>query len=68
MPFKDLLIAEVPACDVVVEPDAVCAAELGDDVHNLSLLLWREHVFTMMNPIIRAVTSTEEGMYTLASL
>ena len=52
--------AEVPACHVVVEMDALGAAELGDDLHDLILLLWRKQVFTMMIAVIRATAATKE--------
>ena len=52
--------AEVPACHVVVEMDALGAAELGDDLHDLILLLWQKQVLTVMIAVIRPVTTTEE--------
>ena len=54
------LLPEVPGLDVVVETDAIGAAELGDDLHDLILLLWRKQVFTMMIAVIRATAATKE--------
>ena len=49
-----ILSSEIPACFVVVEFDAICTAEVGEDLHDVILLLGCEHVFTMMETIIRA--------------
>ena len=43
-----LHLSEVPGFDVVVETDAIGVAELGDDLHDFVLLLWREQVLTMI--------------------
>lgn len=53
------LIAEVPVLDVVVEADAVGAAEPGQDLQNLLLLFWGDHVFTVMDPVVGAIAATE---------
>ena len=45
--------SEVPVCFVVVEMDAVGAAEVGEDLHDVVLLLGRELVFAVMVTIVR---------------
>ena len=52
-------LPEVPSLDVVVETDAIGAAILGDDLHDILLLLWRKQVFAMMVAIVRAAASAE---------
>ena len=56
---QESFILEVPIRDVVVEPDALSTAELGDDLHNLFLLLWRDRVFTVMDSVVRATATTK---------
>ena len=53
-------LPKVPILDVVVETDAVGAAELGQDFHDFVLLLWREHVFAVMDSVVGAITATKE--------
>ena len=62
------LLSEIPGFDVVVETDAVGAAELGDDLHDFLLLLWREQVLAMMVTVVRAIATTEERANTMTSL
>ena len=50
---------EIPIRDVVVEPDTLSTAELGDDLHNLFLLLWRDRVFTVMDSVVRSTATTK---------
>ena len=52
-------LPEVPSLDVVVEMDAIGAAELGQDFQNLVLLFWCDHVFTMMYSVVRSIATTE---------
>ena len=61
------LLSEVPGFDVVVETDAVGAAELGNDLHDFLLLLWREQVLAMMVTVVRAIATTEERANTWTS-
>ena len=44
---------EVPARFVVVEFDALGTAEVGEDLHDVVLLLGRELVFAVMDTIVR---------------
>jgi hypothetical protein len=53
------LSSEIPACFVVVELDAIGAAEVGQDLHDVSLLLGRELVFAVMITIVRAHACAE---------
>lgn len=48
-----VLLSEIPVCFVVVELDAIGAAEVGHDLHDVVLLLGRELVFTVMVTIVR---------------
>jgi len=41
----------------VVEPDALSTAELGNDLHDLFLLLWRDRVFTVMDSVVRSTAT-----------
>ena len=43
---------EIPVRFVVVELDAVGAAEMGQDLHDVILLFGREFVFTVMVTIV----------------
>ena len=52
----------------MVETDAVGAAELGDDLHDFLLLLWREQVLAMMVTVVRTIATTEERAYTTAGI
>ena len=52
-------ILEIPIRDVVVELDTLSTAELGDDHHDLFLLLWRDRVFTVMNSVVRSTATTK---------
>ena len=52
-------IAKVPFFNVVVEFDALCTAEFGNDLHDILLLLRRNLVFAIINPVVRATTATE---------
>ena len=45
--------SEVPVCFVVVEMDAIGTAEVGEDLHDVILLLGREFVFAVMVTIVR---------------
>lgn len=54
-----ICLPEVPCLDVVVETDAVGAGKLGQDFHNLFLLFRIDHVFTVMDSVVRAVASTK---------
>ena len=65
--FVYLSSSEVPGFDVVVETNAFGAAILGNDFHDVFLLLWRKQVFTMMITIVGAKTTTKEKTYTTAS-
>jgi hypothetical protein len=48
-------LPEVPILDVVVETDAVGAAELGQDLHNLFLLFWVDLVFAVMGSVVGTI-------------
>ena len=61
-------LPEVPGLDVVVETDAVGAAELGDDLHDCVLLLRREQVLAMMIAIVGTTAVAEERANTMTSL
>ena len=50
-----LHLPEVPILDVVVETDAVGAAELGQDLHNLFLLFWVDLVFAVMGSVVGTI-------------
>ena len=62
------ILPEVPVLDVVVELDAIGAAELGYDVENLFLLFWREQVLSMMVAVVRSAAITEVTPYPAAGL
>ena len=70
MEFFSLMMSlpEVPILDVVVETDAIGAAELGQDFQNLVLLFWRDHVFTMMDSVVGTIATTKGGTYTVSGL
>ena len=63
-----ITLPEVPSLDVVVETDAIGAAELGQDFQNLVLLFWRDHVFTMMDSVVGTIATTKGGTYTQTGL
>ena len=45
--------SEIPVCFVVVEFDAIGAAEVGQDLHDVILLFGRKFVFAVMVTIVR---------------
>lgn len=47
-----LHLSEVPGLDVMIESDAIDAAELGQDLQDVLLLLWREQVLIMIAIVI----------------
>lgn len=53
------LSSEIPGCFVVVEVDAIGTAEVGQDLHDVILLLGRELVFAVMNTIVGAHAGTK---------
>ncbi len=48
----DCLSSEVPARFVMVEFDAIGTAEVGEDLHDVILLLGRELVFAVMDMVV----------------
>ena len=61
-------LPEVPGLDVVIETEAVSGAELGQDIHDVLLLFWGDHVFTVMDSVVGAIATTKIAPYTVASL
>ena len=43
----------------MIKLDTFDASKLGEDLQNLFLLSWREHILTMMNPIVWSISATE---------
>jgi len=52
-------LPEVPSLDVVVESDAIGATIIGQDLKNLVLFFWGDHVFTMMDSVVGAIATTK---------
>ena len=52
MAYTQSLSFKVPVRFVVVEADTIGTAEAGEDLHDVVLLLGREHVLAMMNTIV----------------
>ena len=59
---------EVPIHHIVVETDALGAAILSDNLHDFFLLLWREHVFSVVYSVVGAIAATKERANMVASL
>ena len=53
------LLIEVPIRDIMIKTNALDAAKLSENRQNLLLLFGRQHVLTVMRPIVWPVPATE---------